>query len=253
MKIEVNFANLNIESFEQYHCTLNYDNNFYFSGGYNSLKIFCRYNEKDNIFIPLKEMPTPHYYHGMLGMNNCIFIISGLKSKKVEKYDIIHNTWENLSELKDSRTWPSSFSYKNRYIFVFGGICNNYLNEANILIEKLDINSVNKRWEQLILNDEYQIKLPYSFGLVHIYDNSFLLIGGKYNSSQNNFDSYKFVIDEKKIDIKKDKELKLAKQEEFNGKMFSNFGNNYFGEFSSFSHDKFYLIDFSNKSIDIFD
>ena len=249
-EITVNFSNLKIDSFEQYHSTLNYENNFYISGGYNSSKIFCKYNQKDNIFIPLKEIPTAHSYHGMLGMHNFIFIISGFNSKKVEKYDINNENWESLSELNDSRSWPSCLEYKNKYVFVFGGLCHKYVNENNILIEKLDINNINNKWEKFSFTYDNKIKLPYYFGLVHIDDNSFILIGGKYNAKENNVNnSYKIIIDDKDINIKKDDEFKLGKKEEFNGKMFSNFGNNYFGEFSSISYGNFYLINSLNKTI----
>ena len=249
-EITVNFDNLTIESFEQYHSTLNYKNNFYFSGGYDSSKVFCKYNQKENIFIPLKEMLTPHSYHGMLGMNNFIFIISGFKSKKVEKYDINNDKWESLPELKDSRSWPSCLEFKNKYIFVFGGLCHNYVNNNNILIERLDINDINNKWENLTFSYDNHIKLPYYFGLVHLYDNSFILVGGKYNTKENNMnDSYKIIIDDNNINIKKDTDFKLGKKEEFNGKMFTNFGNNYFGEFSSMSYGTFYLINSLNKTI----
>ena len=49
-----------------------------------------------NKFIKLKEMPTIHSSHGMIGFDNCIFVISGNLSKKVEKYNIIKNSWESL-------------------------------------------------------------------------------------------------------------------------------------------------------------
>lgn len=253
-EILINFNNLNIETFEQYHSTLNYENNFYFSGGYNSLKLFCKYNPKENNFIQLKEMPSAHSYHGMLGMANYIFIISGLKSKKVEKYDVNNNTWEKLADLNDSRTWPSCLEYKNKYIFVFGGLFHNHIKDDNIIIEKLDIININNKWEKLIFNYNNKIKLPFYFGLVHIYDNSFLLMGGKYNSKENNMnDCYKIIIDDKKIDIKQDIDFILPKKEEFNGKMFSYFGNNFYGEFSSSSYRTFYLVNSLNKTIEEID
>ena len=251
-EIFVNFDDLNIESFGHYHSTLNYQNSFYFSGGYNSTSIFCKYNQKANKFIKLKTMPTNHSYHGMLGMGNNIFMISGLNSKKVEKYDIINDSWTSLSELKESRSWPSCLEYKNKYIFVFGGLSHkNDANEDNILIEKLDISNTNNKWEQLNFNYNNNIKLPFFFGLVHINDNSFLLMGGKYNCKENSMnDCYRIIIDDKKLEIEKDDDFKLPKKEEFNGKMFANFGNDYYGEFSSFSHGTFYLVNSKKKTIE---
>ena len=251
-EIFVNFDNINIKSFLPYHSTLNYQNNFYFSGGYNSTNIFCKYNQKENKFIELKVMPTNHSYHGMLGMGNYIFMISGMNSKKVEKYDIINDTWTSLSELKESRSWPSCLEFKNKYIFVFGGLRYKCENEDNILIEKLDISDSNNKWEQLNFDYNNNIKLPFYFGLVHINDNSFLLMGGKYNCKENSMnDCYKIIIDDKNLEIEKDDDFKLPKKDEFNGKMFASFGNDYYGEFSSSSQGSFYLVNSKKKSIEI--
>jgi hypothetical protein len=250
-EIFVNFDNINIKSFLPYHSTLNYQNNFYFSGGYNSTNIFCKYNQKENKFIELKVMPTNHSYHGMLGMGNYIFMISGMNSKKVEKYDIINDTWTSLSELKESRSWPSCLEYKNKYIFVFGGLRYKCEDEDNILIEKLDISDRNNKWEQLNFDYNNSIKLPFYFGLVHINDNSFLLMGGKYNCKENSMnDCYKIIIDDKNLEIEKDDDFKLPKKDEFNGKMFANFGNDYYGEFSSSSQGSFYLVNSKKKTIE---
>ena len=249
-EIAVNFNNLSIESFEEYQSTLNYENNFYVSGGYNSPKLFFKYNPDENIFISLKDIPTCHLCHGMFGIEEFIYIISGTKSKKVEKYDIYNNTWVSLSELKENWIWPSCLEYKNKYIFVFGGKYYNYEKDDNILIEKLDISDNNNKWEQLRFNFKNNIKLPIYFGLIHINDNSFLLMGGKYNFNNNNMNNcYKIIIDDEKIDIQKDNEYKISKKEEFNGKVFLKFKNYYYGEFSSSSYDTFYLVNTYNKTI----
>ena len=251
-EIAVNFNNLNIESFDQYQSTLNYENNFYFSGGYYSSKLFCKYNQDENIFIQLKNLPSSHSCHGMLGILNNIYIISGSKSKKVEKFDINNNNWVNLAELKESHIWPSCFEFNNNYIFVFGGRFNKNTKEDNILIEKLDITNINNKWEQLKFNFNNHTKLPFNFGLIHISDNSFLLIGGNDNSVEYKKDicnCYKIIIDEEKIDIKANNEIKLNKNVEFKGKMFTKFKKYYYGEFSSLTYETFYLVNTYNKTI----
>ena len=254
-EILINFNNLYIELFEQSQGSLNHEKNFYFSGGTNSPIIFCKYNPKENNFITLREMPSFHSYHGMLGLNDSIFVISGYKSKKVEKYDINRNIWKSLPDLKDSRIWPSCLGYKNRYIFIFGKLNYNNENEHQLFVEKLDISSKNNKWECLSFNIENYIYLPLNFGLIHINDNSFLLIGGKHISKEKENNSslcYKITINDEEIHIKKDIEFKLFKTEEFNGKMFCNFGNNFYGEFSS-SSEHFYLVNSSKSEIEEID
>ena len=85
--------------------------------------------------------------------------------------------------------------------------------------------------------------------MLHINDNSFLLIGGNRSSEQNVNNCYKIVFDEEKIDLKINNEYKLIKKEEFNGKLFTKFKRYYYGEFSSLSYDTFYLVNTYNKTI----
>ena len=104
-------------------------------------------------------MPTVHSSHGMLGMGNYIYVIGGLLTKKVERYDINENSWENLNELNENRIWPSCFGYNNKYIYVFGGSKNN-LDEEDIDIERINISSLENKWKKIKLNYKTDIKFP---------------------------------------------------------------------------------------------
>ena len=247
---KVNFEQLSFEYFEQNQSILNYKNNFYLSGG-NNLKIFYKYDQNINVFIKLKEMLTVHSCHGILGMGNYIYVISGSLSNKVEKYDINNNTWENMTELNESRIWPSCFGFNNKYIFVFGGL-KEHSKENLIKIEKIDLSYLDNKWEKINLNYENEIKLRYNFGIINLMNNSFLIIGGKEydenNSEINN--SLRIMINNKKIDIEKEQDLMLYKNEEFNGKTFAYFGDGLYGEFSSVSYRTFYLINIITKTIE---
>jgi hypothetical protein len=96
---------------------------FYISRGYSSSKMFYRYNSKTKEFLKLSEMPTRHSYHCLIGVENNIFAISGFKSKKIEKYSLINNSWENLPELEIGRSWPGYVSVEDTYLLLFGGLC----------------------------------------------------------------------------------------------------------------------------------
>ena len=247
---KVDFENISLQYFEENQSILNYKNNFYISGG-NNLKIFYKYDPNLNKFIHLKEMPSVHSSHGIIGIGNYIYVISGDLSKKFEKYDINNNSWENLNESNDIRIWPSCFGYNNKYIFVFGGIENN--SKENIIqIEKIDLSSINNKWEKININYQKEINLPSNFGLVNLMNNSFLIIGGKNNSEKNieENNSFKIIINDNKIDIEKEEKLILNKHDEFNGKTFTNLGDGLFGEFSSVSYRTFYLINIHTKTIE---
>jgi hypothetical protein len=246
---KVNFENLSIDAFQESQATLNYRNNFFLSGGIN-LKIFYKYDQIFNKFIKLKEMITSHSSHGMIGIDNYIFVVSGNLSKKVEKYDFGKNSWENLKELNDIRIWPSCFGFNNKYIFVFGGL-KHYLNKKSLDIEKMDITSNENKWEKIKINYKNDINLPKNFGFINLRENQFLIIGGKYNSNIEDKSkiksNYKIKISNKGVEIEKEESLILHKNEEFNGKMFNYLGEGLYGEFSSISYRTFYLINMNTK------
>ena len=247
---KVNFENLSIEIFQESQATLNYRNNFFLSGGIN-LKIFYKYDQMLNKFIKLKEMPTIHSSHGMIGFDNCIFVISGNMTKKVEKYDFGKNNWVNLSELNEIIVWPSAIGFNNKYIFVFGGL-KKYIDKKSFIIEKIDISSLENKWEKLKFNYRSDIILPFNFGFINFKENQFLIIGGKCNSnfedkSKINY-SYKIAINNEGIEIEKEKELFFSQKDEFKGKMFNYLGDGLYGEFSYISYRTFYLINMFTKT-----
>ena len=254
-KITINFNDLSINKFENYHGTLNYNHTFYLSGGYNSPKVFYRFNYKEKNFEKLPEMINPHSYHGMLGVNNFIFVISGFKTNKVEKFDINKNNWISLCDLNMSLSWPSCLEFENKYIYVFGGLFDSL--EENIndkkYLQRLNIENLENKWENVfyVFKDNNIIQLPFYFGIVNLDNKSVLFLGGKYDSKTNNIDScYKFEFNGNIIE--KDENYKLPHNEEFNGKVFINFGKQYFGEFSALTPGNVYLINLMNRSTETF-
>ena len=153
IKSSVNISETNIKRFESYHSTLNYKGKFYISRGYSSSKMFYRYNSKTKEFIKLSEMPTGHSYHCLIGVENNIFSISGFKSKKIEKYSLINNSWENLPELEIGRSWPGCVSVEDTYLLLFGGLCDRN-DLTNKIIEKLNIKDqkVGKKLKLILMN-----------------------------------------------------------------------------------------------------
>ena len=254
-KIPINFNDLCINKFENFHGTLNYNDSFYLSGGCNSPKIFYKFNYKDRNFEKLPEMINTHSYHGMLGMDNYIYVISGFKTKKVEKYDIIKKNWISLSDLNMSLSWPSCLDLQNKYIYVFGGLSNSLEEHENDkkFLQRLNIENIENKWENLfyIYKDNNIIQLPFYFGLVNLDDKKVLFLGGKFDSKTNNINTcYKFEFEGNIIE--KDENYQLPHNEEFNGKVFTNFGKQIFGEFSALSPGNVYLINSLNRSIETF-
>ena len=257
IKIDFEKSKIPIKQFENYHSTLNFQDNFYLSGGCDSPKSFYKFNQKEKIFEKLPEMLSPHSYHGIIGSNNFIYVISGFKSKKVERYDIINKNWVSLDSLNSSFSWPSCLEIKNKYIYIFGGLCSSTTEQKNEkdTVLRLNIENLGNKWENISFvyknNNNNDFKLPFYFGLLKLNNENILLFGGKFdlkNSNNNSF--YKYELEGNVIE--KCENLKLSKNEEFNGKVFYDLGNHLFGEFSSLMPGNFYLINTVNNNIESF-
>ena len=249
-KIYVDLSQHLFKKFWAYHSTLNYKGKFYIGGGYTTSKMLYKYNKLSNEFIRLEDMPSGHSYHRLIGINNFIFAISGFKNKKVEKYNIDTNQWSSLPSLEVSRSWPSCVCYEDKYIFLFGGLCDSTDSSLNNQVEKLDItrNDNNNKWERFNVNSD--IMLPFYIGVVKINNDELLLLGGKYAPTEDNIDEC-FSYSYKENSIKKVDEYKLPIKDEFDGKLFCNIGENIFGQFSAIYSDFFYIVDLNQKSIEL--
>ena len=216
---------LKIKKFESYISSINYKNIFYISGGYSTSKQFFEYNVDSNQFIKLPEMLSNHYYHTMIGNKNYIYSVSGFKSKKIEKYDILNKKWESLPDLTYERASSNVFFY-NDNIFVYGKINNSNDEEnSNIIeyynIEKDNYNYNENKWNQIKL----KVKCPFNSGIIICDNNNILLVGGKMDFNENSTDTcYNLTINNKdnkfKINIELS-DIKLEKPDEFNGNIFS--------------------------------
>ena len=153
-KVNVDLSQCLFKKFWAYHSTLNFKGKFYISGGYATSKMLYKYNKLSNSFIKLEDMPSGHSYHSLIGINNFIFAISGFKNKKVEKYNIETNEWSSLPSLEVSRSWPSCVCIEDKFIFLFGGLCDSNDNSLINQIEKLDItkNDNDNKWERFSVN-----------------------------------------------------------------------------------------------------
>ena len=245
-KSNIDLSETIIKRFESYHSTLNYKGKFYISGGYSSSKMFYRYNSKSNSFDKLKDMPTGHSYHCLIGVQNDIFSISGFKSKKIEKYNLINDTWINLPDLENSRSWPCCISVDNTFLLLFGGLCEKS-ELTNKIIEKLNIKEM-KNWEKIEIN--FNEPIPFYFGVVNINNELVYLFGGKLNAKEEDVNyCYKFNCQNGVLE--RENNILLPEKDEFDGRNFYDLGNCNYGGFSSIFSDKFYIFNSDSKEFEI--
>ena len=251
-KLEVispDLSDLAIIKFETYISKLNFKNKFYISGGYNTPKAFSEYDSNSNKFNQLTNMPTNHYYHNMVGYKNYIYSISGFKSKKVEKYNLIENQWISLPDLEFERTYPNSLIF-NDNLFIFGKINNtkDELSKDINIIEYINLKDYipddNKRWTKIELKSNF----PFNSGIIKL-DNTNILVGGKLDINENCINlSYSMQIENinnnYEINIKLN-DIKLKEPDEFGGNNFYALDEigEIFGNFSLVNPYLFYIFD----------
>ena len=247
-KINLDFQGLVIDKFLNCFSTLNYNGRFYLSGGFNQPKAFFKLNYSTNKLIQLTDMPSGHNYHGMIGINNNIFSVSGFNNKNVEKYEIQSNRWIPLNPLEVSFSWPGLIFNENKFLYVFGGL-SEIIDSPNKRIYKMDITSPNNIWEAIDINSNLP-KIPFYSGYVPLSDKNILFLGGKFSPIENNMDRV-FKYDFGNNLYEQDGEYKMPNKEIFNGKKFCDLGGGLFGEFSCLSYNKFYLVDTSSRNIEV--
>ena len=245
-KMNLNFNGLPIDKLLNCLATLNYMGRFYISGGIQNPKSFFRLDVGNKTLKQLSNMPSGHNFHGMIGIGNNIFSVSGYKNPNVEKYDLSSNLWTSLQPLQTYLSWPQCISIEDRLLYVFGYSAGN----DNKKICRMDIMNPNGNWEILDVNSSLE-KLPFYSGIIQFGPKNALILGGKFSSIESNIDKC-FDFDFNNNSYNQNDEYVLPKGEIFNGKKFCHLGNGLFGEFSSFSLNKFYLVNTSSKTIEVF-
>lgn len=244
-KITIDSTQCPMKKFETYQSSINYHGLFYISGGYSTNHYFGYYDAQSNKLIALANMINGHAYHGIVGIMNYVFIVSGIKTQKVERFDLGEMKWESIAEVSSSRTYPSCVNINEKFIYVFGGICDN-IKDLTKAIEKYDI--IKGEWE--IIELAFEEEIPIYYGVIKLSNDILMFFGGKYASNDDEvIDSFQLSINKK--EIKRDESIKLSKGDEFNGKLFVNLTDNNFGGFSLYN-DLFYIFNADTKVFEEF-
>lgn len=254
-KQEIDFSESPITKFESNQSTINYNNKFYISGGsgFYSVKLFFELDQENFKLKKHNDMLFKHPYHSLLGAKNSIFAVSGFNSKKCERFDLKTNTWTELPELNDARSFPNCIFLENKFIYVFGGLIDNQ-SKSNLYLERLNV-LVNTAWEKLEINSivENSIQsLPFYCGLIRTSSDKLLLVGGKYDKESfavNTILKYNL----KENNLEEYSEAKLPTPDEFQGKSFLKFESNKFAQFSALNSNKLFVYDENDNSFEIKD
>ena len=130
-----------------------------------------------------------HYYPSLISINRCKIICIGGKNQTLcELYDIDTHHWTNIPELPEERyKCTLCFDYKNKFIYLFGGINNrknsineNYIEKDSIL--RLNTkNYISNSWEKILIESRIENKLltRISSAALFLNENNIIIIGGE--------------------------------------------------------------------------
>ena len=141
--------------------------------------------DNEENYLPVKKLPSLNIersWHSMIFIpNKYIFIIGGLYTKIVERYDIDKNELKIDSELKEKRCEPSLCLVNNSYLYAFYGF--NPFKDFNNNIERCNLLKKKRDWEIIVLSSNI---IASFFGISFYKENELLLISSKDNVDDDN-------------------------------------------------------------------
>ena len=142
-------------------------------------------NDNGDFVFPIKKLPSlsiERSWHSMIFIpNKYIFIVGGLYTKIVERYDIEKNEIEIDSELKEKRCEPALCLVNNNYLYAFYGF--HPFKDFNNNIERCNLLKKKREWEIIVLSSNI---IASFFGISFYKDNEILLISSKDNVDDDN-------------------------------------------------------------------
>ena len=234
-------SNLNISQF-LYNCAhCNHNKKLYISGGIlnknsspklstnifymidlNKLININNNNNKNDVSSCITELSSMIYSrtnHSMIAYNNEIFAVGGEDNNTVEKYDILKDSWIEISSLIKKRS-NAMLAIENGYLYVFFGKGEDGKYPQSI--ERLNIANNNSVFEMILYSNPNNIDTRlYGCGLFQI-DELIYFLGGKCN--EKNIDEiFFFNFNDRRFDVT---DSKLKWKESFRENQLFKLGNN---------------------------
>jgi hypothetical protein len=89
------------------------------------LKNCYRYDEIFGMLQPVSSMNFPHADHSVCSIQGFIYVVGTFVNNQVygccEVYDTQKDKWKQIDDMRVPRTGVSLCTFKNNYIFAFGG------------------------------------------------------------------------------------------------------------------------------------
>jgi hypothetical protein len=156
----------------------------------------------DRLALEAKAMMiTARKSHGICYMDGHIYVIGGFAKhdgylSKCERYDVVKDKWSVIADLNKPASSPSVCSFRNRYVYKFGGLVKGAI--LNNMIEKYDVEE--NLWTNYEIEGvEHQFKLLWLNASVQINHNQIYVFGGCEADDKASKTSFIFEVNEKHV------------------------------------------------------
>ena len=199
---------LGINNFLNECAWVNFKNKLYIMGGQNedgtASTIFLIYDTIKSTLIRGPNSKNEHLSHTLIANDDYIYSIGG-KNLNCERYSFEKNEWSVLPSLNKIQQYPILYFYQH-YIYAFFGL--NQFNEPIDIIQRLNLNNVNAKWEEFqYIRNNINCKF-YNAGIIEINPDEIYFMGGKdengvrnnvihFNFKNKTFSTTPFVLEEK--------------------------------------------------------
>lgn len=129
----------------------------------------------------MQSMKHPHADHSLCAIEGFIYVVGTFVNNQVypncERYDTQKNKWKEIAPLKVARSGVSLCSYKNQYLFAFGGRV-----DQKHIVDVIEVYDIKRNvWQEIPTHLVDKTKwVPSYMGLAYqITDNEIMLFGGK--------------------------------------------------------------------------
>ena len=150
-----------------------------------------------------------HYNPSLIAINtDKIICIRGKKNIECEIYDIIIDHWSSMPKLPEERYKSTlCYDYKNKFLYLFGGVNTKGKNKKKIFIEKDNILRISSRnysfpiWEKIFLETKIENKLLNRISSATIFLGDYIIIiGGQNEEGKKLKNISKFDVDKYRIE-----------------------------------------------------
>jgi len=132
------------------------------------LKNCWRYDDLFGTLIQVSQMNFPHADHSICTIQNCIYVIGTFVGNQVygycEVYDTQKDKWKLIAEMRVPRTGVSLCTFKNNFIFAFGGRV-----DQKRIVDTIEVYDISRNvWQEIVSPQVDKMSwVPSYMGLAH--------------------------------------------------------------------------------------